>query len=160
MEEDRVEPSGPIVWLGRNVAVSAIIVVLLVALVTSALGLWESPVKVGARSEPPAASVESFARGQTNFDAQLIWSSLSDDFTQALEAQGQEAGTIQTQLDSLKDQGVRYTAVKYVGGHKAATGEAYYLYVFSRQNAGQEQGVESVPYVFVVNRGGKIERIE
>ncbi|MDP2727959.1 MAG: hypothetical protein Q8P59_10500, partial [Dehalococcoidia bacterium] len=109
--------------------VSVIIGVLVVALVTGALGLWESPIKIKGKVIPPATSVEKFTRGQTNFDAQLIWDSLSDDLVQSLKDQGQEVSTIQSQLDTLKESGVRYTEVAYVGGHKASTGEAFYLYV-------------------------------
>lgn len=158
MEEDGVKSGSPLTWLSRNKVASAIIFVLAVVLITGALGLWESPVKVLGRTNPPI-SVQTFARGQTNFDAQLIWNSLSDEMVQSLEAQGQEVSTIQSQLDELKDRGIRYTAVTYVGGHRAITGEAYYLYVFSRKN-GETADLESVPYVFVVDRSGKIERIE
>ncbi len=160
MEEDRIEPSGPFAWLGRNKVVSAIIFVLFVALVTGALGFWDSPVKIAGKRIPPAASTESFARGQASFDAKLIWSSLSDDFTEALQSQGQEVDTIQSQLDAMKDQGVKYTEVTYVGGSKTPKGESYYLYLFSRMNSDSPGDIESVPYVFVVNQTGKIERIE
>lgn len=159
MEEELGTSQGPLTWLGRNKVVSALIFVLVVALVTGALGIWESPVKIMGRAIPAAQSVQTFARGQTNFDAQLIWNSLSDELVQSLQAQGQEVSSIQDQLDALKDRGVRYTAVTYVGGHRTTTGEAYYLYVFSRKN-GETADLESVPYVFVVDKSGKIERIE
>lgn len=160
MEEEVVMSGGPLGWLSRNKAVAAVIFVLVVALVTGALGLWESPVKVNGKSIPPSPSVERFARGQTNFDAQLIWDSLSDDFTESLADQGQQVSTIQDQLNSLKDSGVKYNGVTYVGGHRSSSGEAYYLYVFSRQNSVAAGDVESIPYVFVVDTSGKIERIE
>lgn len=159
MEEEMAAPRGPLAWLSQNKAASAVIFVLVVVLVTGAIGLWESPVKFMGNSLRPVASVQSFAQGQTNFDAKLIWSSLSEDLVQSLESQGQEVSSIQSQLDTLKDTGVRYTGVAYVGGYRANNGEAYYLYVFSRKN-GSSADVESVPYVFVVNKSGKIDRIE
>lgn len=159
-DEDTNRSGGGLAWLRRNRVSSAIIFVLLVALVTGSLGLWESPVKVRGKSLPPAASVERFTRGQTSFNAQLIWDSLSDDFTEELKSQGQEVSALQSQLDGLKQNGVKYTGVVYVGGHRAPTGESYYLYIFSRQDSGGPSSLESVPYVFVVNRSGKIERIE
>lgn len=160
MEVDKGRSWGPLGWLGHNRVAVAVIIVLAAALVTGALGFWESPIKVRGNRLSPATSVENFARGQTTFDAQLIWDSLSEDFVQNLENQGQEVSAIQDQLDALKDRGVRYTGVTYVGGHRTATGESYYLYVFSRKNSEAEGNVESVPYVFVVDRLGKIERIE
>ncbi|MDP2661841.1 MAG: hypothetical protein Q8R28_14030 [Dehalococcoidia bacterium] len=159
-DEDRVEPRGPFVWLSRNKTVSVVIFLLLVALVTQALGLWESPVKINGSRLAPAASTEAFARGQTSFDAQLIWSSLSDDFTQSLSDQGQEVSSIQSQLDTLKSTGIHYTGITYLGGHTAKSGESYYVYVFSRTSVDPSVPDEDVPYVFVVNRGGKIDRIE
>ncbi len=159
-EDDRVEPSGPFVWLSRNKAVSSIILVLLVALVTQALGLWESPVKINGGRLAPAASTEAFAKGQTSFNAQLIWNSLSDDFIQSLSEQGQEVSSIQSQLDTMKGTGIHYTGIAYLGGHASKNGESYYVYVFSRTSLDPSAPDEDVPYVFVVNRGGKIDRIE
>jgi len=160
MEEERAKPRGPLGWLGRNRVVSGIILVLVAALATGSLGLWESPVSASGKRVGPAESVKNFARGQASFDAQLIWNSLSEDLTNVLESQGQDVSSIQGQLDALKDRGVRYTEVTYVGGHRAASGESYFLYVFARKNGEATEGIESVPYVFVVDGSGKILRIE
>ncbi|MDO8689741.1 MAG: hypothetical protein Q7R39_06970 [Dehalococcoidia bacterium] len=159
-DEDGVELGGPLVWLSRNKTVSGVIFVLLVALLTQTLGLWQSPVSINGGRLAPAASTEAFARGQTTFDAQLIWGSLSDDFTQALSDQGQEVSSIQSQLDTLKTTGIHYTGISYLGGHTAKNGESYYVYVFSRTGTDASAPEEDVPYVFVVNRSGKIDRIE
>ena len=160
MKMDRTRAGKRSGWLGWNKVSIAIIFVLLAALVTGAIGLWESPLKVKGKSVPPAPAVESFTRGQTNFDAQLIWNSLSDDLTASLQSNGQDVSALQSQLDSLKEQGIRYTDVVYVGGHQDPRGESYYLYILSQQDPHDPSSLESVPFVFVVNASGKIERIQ
>lgn len=153
-------PVAAIEVVRRNKVSSIVIFVLLVALATSSLGLWDSPIKLRNADLPPPAAGESFVRGQTNFDAQLIWDALSDDFVLALEGQGADVNSIQAQLDDLRDSGIRYTAAHYVGGYRSPLGETYYLYIFSRENPQVTEGIETVPYVLILNEAGKIKGIQ
>ncbi len=162
MKDDMTGSGGLVEYLSRNRVTAAIIGVLAFALLTGALGMWQSPVSARGRggSLPPAASVENFARGQATFDAQLMWNSLSDEMIQNLQFQGVDISQVQSQLDDQRNRGLHYLQETYVGGHKAPTGESFYLYVFVRQSEMTGDSAESVPYVFMVDGSGKIAGIQ
>ena len=109
---------------------------------------------------PASPAVEQYLKGQAAFDASPIWNAMSDSAKAAAQSSGQGVDTLQTQLDQLRQQGGQFGEVVYVGGYPMQDGGRFYFYVLSVRNAGQPGQVQQVPFVFTVDRDGKIAKVE
>src|SRR5690242_2858938 len=58
-------------------------------------------------SLPPSPATEDFIKGQTTFNAALMWQSFSDDLKQQLSQRGTNQQSLQRQLDQRKQAGNR-----------------------------------------------------
>lgn len=109
---------------------------------------------------PPSAAPEQYLRGQSRFDAQMMWDSLSDEMKISSRARGgaMTFQRLQQQLDEAKNNGLRYDQANYIGGFRSSDGRAFYLYVVAVTAGGS--GTQYIPYTFTVGKEGKILSID
>jgi len=107
----------------------------------------------------PSAAAEDFIKGQTTFDASLMWGSFSSDFKQQLSTRGTSQQTLQQQLDQRKRAGAKVDQVQYGGGVQTSEGMRVFMYVLTMQ-APNNQGSAETHYVLTVDPTDKIVNVE
>ena len=108
---------------------------------------------------PPSPATEDFIKGQTTFNAALMWQSFSGDLQQQLSQKGTNQQSLQRQLDQRKQAGSKIDQVQYVGGVQAPDGTRLFMYVLTVE-APTQQGVAENHYVLTVDRSDKIIKVE
>jgi len=108
---------------------------------------------------PPSPAAEDFIKGQTTYNAALMWQSFSDDLKQQLTQHGTNQQSLQRQLDQRKQAGIRVDQVDYVGGVPTADGSRLFVYVLTIE-APNNQGVAENHYVLTVDQTDKIIKVE
>ena len=105
-------------------------------------------------------AVNSYIKGLTEFDARLMWSALDDEAINAMRSRGGSLEALQSGLDDAKRRGARYEDITMIGTYPLQGGGKYLFYVLSRRGFSGNEQLEQVYFVFTVNPGGKITRIE
>ena len=108
----------------------------------------------------PVASVENYLKGMSTFDANLVWSSFSDDAIRQMTSNGLTLQSLQQSLDDQKQQGTRYQEIAYIGKYPLRDGSQYLFYVVSASGVDGTNNLSQVFFVFTVNPDGKIAKIE
>jgi hypothetical protein len=108
---------------------------------------------------PPSPAAENFIKGQTSYDAGLMWSSFNDSLKQQLSSRGTNQQSLQRQLDQRKQSGTKVDHVDYVGGVQTADGSRLFVYVLTIEAPGS-QGVAENHYVLTVDQSDKISKVE
>ena len=116
--------------------------------------------KLGTINGEPVPAVDSYIKGLTQFDAKLMWNSLSDDAIQAMKSRGGSLEVLQAGLDDAKRRGARYEDITMIGNYPLSDGRKYLFYVLSRRGFSGPDQLEQVYFVFTVSKDGKITRIE
>ncbi len=127
--------------------------------------LWGAPQTRGeialstAGSLPPSPVLERYLQALAAFDGETMWGMLSDELRESLQGTGASAipAEYQAQLDTIRDRGGRYVEAVYVGGTPLADGDNVYFYVLK---VATPTGKVEVPYIYVVDAGGKITSIQ
>lgn len=122
--------------------------------------LWgpkESPPAFSrAESLPPTSAIESFIRGQQNFNADVMWEAFSSDYQAQQLASGASKATLQSRANSERSMGLKYVHYDYIGGIQANSGSMYFYSVdLTLQN---QRG--RFPIVFIADADGKITEID
>lgn len=140
---------------------SALVGLLLVALLWTSLHQQTAPVAALAASNTssvaPPPALQTYIKGQTSFDAALMWTAMSDQLQQAVVSQGGSPEALQQNLEQARTQGRRFKDVTYLTGYRLDDGRAIFLYVLSMEADGDSR---QVPYLFTVGKDGKIDRID
>lgn len=126
----------------------------------NANGTSGRPTTLGTLNGEPVPSVDSYIKGLTQFDAKLMWGSLSDDAIQAMKSRGGSLEVLQAGLDDAKRRGARYEDITMIGNYPLSDGRKYLFYVLSRRGFSGQDQLEQVYFVFTVSKDGKITRIE
>ncbi len=110
------------------------------------------------RSGEPEAT-EEFLRGNRDYNAELIWKSFSDDAKAQLQNNGGSLQTLEQQMQSAKQRGVAFEEISYIGGKdlQDGTSKEFYLVGIRPQAKGE---IEYVPFMFTLDRDGKIARVQ
>ncbi|HJZ48760.1 MAG TPA: hypothetical protein VKE41_16395 [Roseiflexaceae bacterium] len=109
-----------------------------------------------AESLPPAAAVETYIKGQQNFNADMMWDSYSTDYQANQLANGASKATLQAQASSQRSAGLQFVHYDYIGGVKLDTGSMYFYSVdLSLQNQRAR-----FPIIFKADHDGKIVGID
>src|SRR5262245_42304639 len=116
--------------------------------------------RVGGMNAEAVPSVDSYIKGLTQFDAKLMWGSLSDEAIQAMRSRGGSLEALQKGLDDAKQRGARYEDITMIGNYPLQDGRKYLFYVLSRRGFTGPEQLEQVYFVFTVAKDGKITRIE
>lgn len=139
-------------WLGTFVVLP-----LLVALgYINVAGVPGASVQATASSQlpPPARSAQTFIKGKTTYNADLMLAPLADSLRTRLERQGQDRDSMQSRLNVEKEQGVAFRPA-YVGALPLDNGTVQYFYTL--EGSGSQRNVTF--YVLTVDRDGKIVRV-
>ena len=107
----------------------------------------------------PSPAAEDFIKGQTEFNAALMWSSFSNQFKQQLSTRGTNQQSLQRQLDQRKQAGTKVDQVQYAGGVQTPEGSRVFMYVLTMEAPGS-QGVAETHYVLTVDQTDKIVNVE
>ena len=110
---------------------------------------------------PPSAptSTEDYLRGNRDYNADLVWSSLSSDAQQRLTTQGGSLEGLQQQMEAARQQGIHLEEVSYVGGKTLPDGTSMQFYLVGvRQQTRSD--VDYQPYMFTLDRDGKIAKVQ
>ncbi|MFN8521512.1 MAG: hypothetical protein U0821_00210 [Chloroflexota bacterium] len=112
----------------------------------------------GATGAP--AATESYIRGHVNGDAELVWAALGDEALNRYRSRGVSAQSLQSQFDQAKQAGAKFESATYVGGESLPDGTSMHFYV-AVIRSGQTRGeADYIPYVFTLDRGGKINQVQ
>lgn len=102
-------------------------------------------------------STAAFMRAQQTYDANLAWSSLSEEMVRQFRQRGRSVEQEQSRLDELRQAGSKIDAAYYIGGYSIPNGRSIHFYVVQRSGG---RGVEYEPFVFRLDTAGKIERVQ
>jgi hypothetical protein len=152
--------------VGRKVVLALVALVLIggVALVLTngapSVPLMPSMPKValpGGHRAPEAT--ENFLKGQQTYDLQLLLSGLSDDSgDRARSRASMEA--LQRQLSMNRERGIKFEQFNYIGGQDLPDGTSLQFYVVFVRGPAPRTDLEPITYIFTLDRGGKITRVQ
>jgi hypothetical protein len=107
----------------------------------------------------PSATQE-YMRGNREYNADLVWRSLSDEAQERLRGQGSSPESLQAGMQAAKDRGlVKVEEVSYIGGRDLPDGTSMQFYLVGYR-ASSKTDLEYVPYLFTLDRGGKIAKVQ
>ena len=142
-----------------TVAVIAAVVVVVALIVAAPLYVGYVPGVSGLRSQTAPSATEDYLRGNRDYNADLIWNSLDGDAQSRLSAQGGSRDDLQQQMDAAKQRGVQIAESSYIGGKSLPDGTSMQFYLVGiRQQSGAS--VDYQPYMFTLDRDGKIAKIQ
>lgn len=167
----RILYAGVMVWRvlrPRLLTVAIVGVLLCIIAIQSVMLLAQQSSRAGdaaglnraAATIPPPPAVETFLRGQREYDADLMWGTFSDSLKAALSDRGFSKSTWQNQADRERQMGVRYVGYEYIAGlelHESR--ESVFFYLVDREIPSTDRA-GATSYVFFVDQDGKISRIE
>ena len=136
---------------------------LLVLVVLVGLGVTFAPslpAVAGLRpgqTEPQATG--DYLRGNRDYNADLVWQSLSSDARQRLSGQGASEEDLQRQMESARQRGFRLEDYSYIGGKTLADGTSMQFYLVSVRQQ-QRADLDYQPYMFTLDRDGKIAKVQ
>jgi len=139
-------------WLAIVLAVIAVIL-LFPFFAPSVPGLQQ------LRGTPPPNATEDYLRGNRDYNADLVWSSLSPDAQNRLQTQGGSLEGLQQQMESARQQGVHLDEVSYVGGKTLPDGTSMQFYLVGVRTQSRSD-VDYQPYMFTLDRDGKIAKVQ
>ena len=79
-----------------------------------------------ADSLPPAAAVETFIKGQQDFNADMMWDAYSTDYQANQLASGASKATLQAQASSQRSAGLQFVHYDYIGGVSSILASMYF----------------------------------
>lgn len=145
----------PAVFFGWLVGLLALVAVVLLVPVfaPSVPGLAQ----LRPASAPP--STEDYLRGNRDYNADLMWSSLSDDAQGRLRTQGGSLEGLQQQMEAARSHGIKLEEVAYVGGKSLPDGTSMQFYLVGIRLQ-QRSDIDYQPYMFTLDRDGKIAKVQ
>ncbi len=114
---------------------------------------------IRALSGAPGAT-ESYLKGNETYNAELMWSSMSDDALERYRTRGLSQQSLQQQMEQAKQAGVAVEQITYVGGQSFPDGTSMHFYVVLARGPQSRGEAEYVPYTFTLDRSGKIARVQ
>jgi hypothetical protein len=104
-------------------------------------------------------STEDYMRGNRDYNADLMWTSLNNDAQVRLRDQGGSLEDLQKQMEAAKQHGVKLEEVAYIGGKSLPDGTSMQFYLVGiRQQARSD--IDYQPYMFTLDRDGKIAKVQ
>ncbi len=147
-----LHPASLIGWLiGLVVVIGVIVAIPFVA--PSVPGL------ASLRSQAAPSSTEDYLRGNRDYNADLMWGSLSNDAQSRLRDQGGSPEDLQSQMDTAKQRGVKLEEVSYIGGKALPDGTSMQFYLVGVRTQARSD-VDYQPYMFTLDRDGKIAKVQ
>jgi len=134
------------------------LVIFQAGLPTLSLSLPSAPFKMGSGGAPSAT--ESYMHGTETFNAELVWSSLSDEAQGRYRSRGGSMQALQSQMDQAKQAGAQLEQVTYIGGQSFPDGTSMHFYTVLTRSPQSRSDAEPVPYIFTLDKSGKIVRVQ
>ena len=151
-----LHPAALFGWLAGILALVAVVLLgpLLAPSIPGLSGLGSS---LRTTSAPPAT--EDYLRGNRDYNADLVWSSLDADAQARLRQQGGSPEDLQRQMQTAKDHGIRLEEISYIGGKSLPDGTSMQFYLVGiRQQS--KSDLDYQPYMFTLDRDGKIAKVQ
>jgi hypothetical protein len=147
-----LHPAALLGWLvGLVVLVAAIVAVPMLAPSIPALS--------ALRGNTAPIATEDFLRGNRDFNADLMWSSLNTDAQARMKDQGGSLEDLQRQMDSARQSGMKLEEISYIGSKLLPDGTSTQFYLVGiRQRARTD--IDYQPYMFTLDRDGKIAKVQ
>jgi len=147
-----LHPASLVGWLIGLIAVIAVIV---------AIPIFAPSIPGLSTLRPQSApnATEDYMRGNRDYNADLMWQSLSNDAQSHLRDQGGSPEDLQRQMDSAKQRGMKLEEVAYIGGRALPDGSSMQFYLVGiRQQTRSD--IDYQPYMFTLDRDGKIAKVQ
>jgi hypothetical protein len=136
---------------------------LLLVVVLIVAGMIYAPTMLGSvglrpgQSEPQATG--DYLRGNRDYNADLVWQSLSSDAQQRLSGQGGSEEDLQRQMEAARQRGFKLEDYSYIGGKSLPDGTSMQFYLVSVRQQ-QRPDLDYQPYMFTLDRDGKIAKVQ
>jgi hypothetical protein len=114
--------------------------------------------KMGSGGAP--TSTESYMKGTETFNAEMVWNALSDDAQGRYRSRGGSMQALQSQMDLAKQAGAQLEQVTYIGGQAFPDGTSMHFYTVLTKGPQPRTDAEPIPYVFTLDKSGKIVRVQ
>ena len=105
-------------------------------------------------------STESYLRGNRDFNADLMWTALAPEAQERFRARGATTQELQQQMDAAREQGTKLEDFSYIGGQQLPDGTSMHFYLVLTKGPQSRADPTYIPYVFTLDRGGKIARVQ
>jgi hypothetical protein len=147
-----LNPAALVAWLIGL----ALVVALIVAVPIFAPSI---PGVANLRGASAPMSTEDYMRGNRDYNADLMWTSLNNDAQSKLRDQGGSLEDLQKQMEAAKQHGMKLEEVSYIGGKSLPDGSSMQFYLVGiRQQARSD--IDYQPYMFTLDRDGKIAKVQ
>ena len=115
--------------------------------------------QISLRGASAPNSTEDYLRGNRDYNADLVWSSLTDDAQNRLRSQGGSQDALQQQMDAARQKGIKLEDVSYIGSKTLPDGTSTVFYLVGiRQQA--TSNIDYQPYMFTLDQSGKIAKVQ
>ena len=145
----------PVAFVGFAVLIGLVVaaILLLPTLLPSIPGL--------SALRPPTepTSTGEYLRANRDYNAQVMWSSLSGDAQERLRGQGGSPEDLQRQMDAARQNGVKLEEFSYVGGKVLPDGTSVQFYLVGIRPQARAD-LDYQPYMFTLDRDGKIAKVQ
>ena len=109
--------------------------------------------------EAPQAT-ESYLKGNQIFNADMMWSALSSEAQDRFRSRGATAQDLQRQMDAAREQGTKVDEFSYIGGQRLSDGTSMHFYLVLTRGPQSRTDPTYIPYIFTLDRAGKIARVQ
>jgi hypothetical protein len=133
--------------------------VIIAALVLLPSYLPTIPLLNQLRGQSAPQATEDYLRGNRDYDADLVWASLSDDARARLRNQGASQDDLRRQMESAKQQGIKLEDVQYIGSKAMPDGTSFQFYLVGVRQAAKAD-IDYQPFMFTLDRDGKIAKVQ
>ena len=108
-------------------------------------------------SLPPAAAVETYIKGQQDFNADMMWDAYSTDYQASQLASGASKATLQAQASGMRSAGITIRSFRLYRRCAARWWPSMYFYIIDLARAEQHG---RFPFVFTADPDGKIVDVD
>jgi hypothetical protein len=113
----------------------------------------------GVTHQAPS-STESYLKGNQEFNAELMWTALAPEAQERFRSRGATSQELQQQMDAAREQGTKLEDFSYIGGQRLPDGTSMHFYLVLTKGPQSRADSTYIPYVFTLDRGGKIARVQ
>jgi hypothetical protein len=118
-----------------------------------------APMAAGVTHQAPS-STENYLKGNKEFNAELMWTALAPEAQERFRSRGATTQELQQQMDAARDQGTKLEDFSYIGGQQFQDGTSMHFYLVLTRGPQSRADPTYIPYVFTLDRGGKIARVQ
>jgi hypothetical protein len=106
------------------------------------------------------SATENYLRGTEAYNAEMVWTALSDEAQLRYRTRGGNLQSLQAQMEQAKQAGAQLSGITYIGGQSLPDGSSMHFYLVSTRSPQTRGEAEFVPYVFTLDKSGKIAQVQ